>query len=294
MILFMSFSADVKGELANYWPRSQCCRVAETYGLLLFCKSFREKSIVFQTDIPEIAARFIKLLDRACGINATLLKSDGKALTVKVEQANDRKTLVERFNSHKIDEAFFCCEQCKNAFIRGAFISCGTVSNPSKEYDLEFIMNDENISWHFSLLLKTFGIDPKITERAGANIVYLKESENIEDILTLMEAINSSLEVMNVKIYKNFRNKANRITNCETANISKTVRAAVDQLTAINLLEKKGALSSLPKELYEAAILRRDNGDLPLSELAAILGISRSGINHRLQRIILIAKELKK
>ena len=290
----MSFSADVKMELANYWPRSQCCRVAETYGLLLFCKFFSEKNIVFTTEIPEIAARFIKLLDRTCKVKATFIKSDGKALTVTVEEANERKMLAERFNSRKIEEAFFSCDQCKNAFIRGAFISCGTVSNPSKEYDLEFIIDDENISWQFSLLLKTFQIDPKITERAGANIVYLKESENIEDILTLMEAINSSLEVMNVKIYKNFRNKANRITNCETANISKTVRASVDQLTAINLLEKKGILTSLPKELYEAAILRRDNEDLALSELAAILGISRSGINHRLQRIILIAKELKK
>ncbi|OJU15743.1 MAG: DNA-binding protein WhiA [Clostridiales bacterium 43-6] len=289
----MSFSQNVKKELTTYWPKSRCCKIAEIYGLLLFCKRFDAHSILFHTDLEDVALRLMKLLSLLFSIHAEVLKKEGKTIVVTVPKEADRKALTGLFRKTGIDLSLLECGSCKQSFVRGAFFSCGTVIDPSKEYDLEFKISDEQLSWDFSLLLKEFSIDPKITERTGSTIIYIKESENIEDILTLMEAPNSSLEVMNVKILKTFRNKANRITNCETANIGKTVNAAAQQLAAITLLQETGHLENLSPELKAVANARLENEDAPLSELAQMVGVSRSGINHRLQKLITIAEEIK-
>ena len=175
----------------------------------------------------------------------------------------------------------------------GAFLSCGQVSDPGKEYHLEFVAGSETAAFGLLQLLRELGFDPKLIDRGSGFVVYLKDSENVEDLLTYMGAPGAALQVMDVKIVKTVRNKANRITNCENANIGKTVSASVAQLTAIERLEQAGRLSGLSPELQETAAARREHPDLALSELAALLGVSRSGVNHRLKKLTELAAEEK-
>ena len=181
-------------------------------------------------------------------------------------------------------------------FIGGMFLSCGSLTDPNKDYHMEFVFNSIEMCNFFGLLLiENFDITPKQTERKKSQVVYIKESENIEDMLTLMGAQKSAIEIMNIKIYKDIRNKINRAVNCDNANIEKSLRAAERQIADIELIEKTAGLDSLPDDLREIAELRLENPDFNLKELGQALSvpISRSGANHRLERISKIAEEIK-
>ena len=183
-----------------------------------------------------------------------------------------------------------------SAFVAAAFLCCGTITNPQREYNLEFLSVRYNLILDFEALLMGHGFAPKHTRRQGSNVLYLKASEQIEDLLTLIGAPKSSLELMEVKIVKEVRNRVNRKTNCETANITKTVEAALEQIAAIRLIESSCGIQALDEDLRELARLRLENPDLSLRELGQALQtpISRSGVNHRLRRILMFAQELGK
>ena len=184
---------------------------------------------------------------------------------------------------------------CLSAFIAGAFLSCGTVSDPKKDYHLEFSVPYYNLSKSlFTLFCEIDELTPKYTNRKGYNIVYFKESESIEGCLYLMGATDSMYDVMNIKIVKDFRNRANRQANCETANINKMVNAVAVQLAAIEKIWKTKGKGFLEESLQSVAQLRYDNPDSSLAELASLYPgkISKSGINHRLKKITEIANSL--
>ena len=181
-------------------------------------------------------------------------------------------------------------------FLAGAFLACGSIIDPNKEYHLEFVTPYYNLSNDLQDILLLIGVTAKRSERKGVHVLYIKESENIEDILTFMGAIKSSLEIMNIKILKDVRNKANRIANCDSANIEKTVNASAKQVEDINLIEKNGSFSELSDDLREIAEIRLEYPELSLRELGQMLKnpIGRSGANHRMKKISQIADNIRK
>lgn len=294
----MSFSSQVKDELCLVRP-SGCCKTAALYGLLLFGRSFTSENLSLQTEHEAVADRYASLLRQVCGVAPVTVRSGGRRelWTVSLPGEADRRRTLHHFNHSvkdiqlRIREKWVERECCAGAFIRGAFLACGSLTDPQKDYHLEFLVPHLPLASDFMALLTGRGLSPRMIMRGSSAVIYFKESDHIEDLLTIMGATNSTLELMNIKIYKNVRNKVNRITNCETANLTKTVNAAVAQLDAIERLEASGRLQTLPPELQEAAALRRDNPELSLSELCALCEkpITRSGFNHRLRKLVDLA-----
>ena len=192
----------------------------------------------------------------------------------------------ESKGSLKINHSNFDCENCQKAFLAGAFLSCGTVSDPNKDYHLEFTVPFLNLSKSLVTLLGEIDFSPKTANRKGYNIVYFKDSEAIEDCLYIMGASSSMFDMMNVEIVKDLRNKANRTANCEAANIERTVKASREQSAAIEKIEEKKGLDFLKPDLKDMALLRQENPEASLAELSKISGLSRSGVNHRLKKIV--------
>lgn len=299
----MSFSSRLKDELCSIRP-SGCCRLAECYGMLMFSRSFSFEHISILTENEQVAARYASLLKLCEDVTAVTTRSgaDKEYLAVSVAGSADRAKIMHSFghtkseSTLKITESFVAKDCCAGAFVRGAFLAGGSMSDPNKEYHLEFFVSDSAAADELLRLLISCGFKPGRTERASACVLYFKGSDQIEDLLTFMGAGNTTLEIMNIKIYKDFRNLANRRANCELANIGKTVSAAAPQLKAIRYLADSGLLQELPDELKEAAALRLEHPELSLRDLAAMThdGVSRSGFNHRLTKLKKIAEEEEK
>ena len=296
----MSFSMQVKDELVKTEYEAACCKKSLLYGMCIFGKSFSAGSVSLQTENEHVAELYANLLKELFNINYTVKKSPkGRNITVSVSEKSDAAKLFKSFGhegagSLKINHSNFDCESCVKAFTAGAFLSCGTISTPEKDYHLEFTVPYLNLSKSLMTLIEEMELKPKYTYRHGYNIVYFKESESIEDCLYLMGASDAMFEMMNVKIVKDFRNMANRKANCETANITRMVNAVAGQIQAIHKIWNKKGKEYLPENLEILAELRYENPDLSLSELAQMCNpsLSRSGVNHRLKRIIDIAAEL--
>lgn len=297
----MSFSLDVKNELVKIEYEKNCCKKSLLYGMALFSKSFSYSSVTFQSENKASAMLFKKLLKELCNVSVPLTVSpSGKNFTLDITDKQVCSRLMNYFGhasyetSLRINFSNFACQTCHNAFLAGVFLSCGTVSSPEKDYHLEFTVSYHNLSKSLMTLLQELELEPKLSHRNGYNVVYFKDSEAIEDCLYIMGASSSMFDMMNVKIVKEIRNSANRRANCETANIGKTVNAAAEQLEAIVKIKKKKGLASLSKPLREMAEIRYENPDLSLNELAELFNppLSKSGVNHRLKRIVEIAKEL--
>ncbi len=296
----MSFSMQVKDELVKTEYEAACCKKSLLYGMCIFGKSFSAGSVSLQTEHEHVAELYANLLKELFNINYTVKKSPkGRNITVSVSEKSDAAKLFKSFGhegagSLKINHSNFDCESCVKAFTAGAFLSCGTISTPEKDYHLEFTVPYLNLSKSLMTLIEEMELKPKYTYRHGYNIVYFKESESIEDCLYLMGASDAMFEMMNVKIVKDFRNMANRKANCETANITRMVNAVAGQIQAIDKIWNKKGKEYLPENLEILAELRYENPDLSLSELAQMCNpsLSRSGVNHRLKRIIDIAAEL--
>lgn len=296
----MSFSSDVKNELCEIRP-SGCCKNAECYGVLLFGRAFSTSAVSILTEHEAVASRYLKLLRLSCSVSGEVVRQGSRRemLLVSVPNEADRIKILRQFGHSpkdlqlRIHNGVLGRECCNGAFIRGAFLACGSIADPNKDYHLEFLIPHMRLANDFIQLLSAHGLSPRLVMRGSSPVVYFKESDNIEDLLTLMNATNHTLELMNIKIYKDVRNKINRITNCETANLTKTVNAAVAQLEAIRKLTKTGELQKLPPELQEAAALREEHPELSLSELCRLYDgrITRSGLNHRLRRLIELASD---
>ena len=295
----MSFSSQVKDELIKTEYEEACCKKALLYGMCIFGKSFSESSVSLQTENKNIAGLYAGLLKELFNIECSVKESPkGRNVLVSIKEKSDAAKLFKAFGhgggSLKINHSNLYCENCANAFTAGAFLSCGTISSPEKDYHLEFTVPYLNLSKSLFTLLEEKELKPKYTYRNGYNVVYFKESEAIEDCLYLMGASDAMFEMMNVKIVKDFRNKANRQANCETANINRMVNAVSVQIQAIEKIWSVKGKNFLPENLEKLAALRYDNPDLSLAELAEACDppLSRSGVNHRLKKIVDISKEL--
>lgn len=302
----MSFSFSVKAEITKSISNKQKSKAC-LYGMLMFCKTFSPTQITLQTENLIVAELFKKLVGQATNdlnavtIYTTIKRNNISLYSLKVEKPSRRKALFDYYNleflkqPRRVDKTKIEKEKYLSCFVAGAFLTCGSVNDPLKEYHFEFVIPTLDLCNDLGQLLLDFGILGKHTERKTSQIVYIKESENIEDLLTFMGAPKSALEIMNVKILKDVRNKINRAVNCDSANIEKTLNAAEKQIADIELIDKKIGFSSVSEDLREIAELRLENPEWTLKELGENVNppISRSGANHRLARIAKIADGLK-
>lgn len=306
----MSFSSEVKKELCRDTPLDSCCRKAECYGLLLFGRGFSRTSVSVRAASRPAAHRAARRIAEVTGcivdISPFLLRrrENTDSFLVTVEGDDPRWMVLDCFGhrgdeiSLRINRANLENDCCPGAFLRGAFLSCGTVSDPQKDYHLEFVVPYSNLAKDLSALIgeiPELDLQPGLASRRGSYVVYIKGSERVADLITYMGAGNAAMELMQAKMLKEVRNNVNRKTNFETANIEKTAQASAAQVLAIEKILRSGAgISILPEELQELALLRSRNPELSLRELGETLSepLSRSGVNHRLQRIVEIAENL--
>ncbi len=301
----MSFSQDVKEELCSVIT-DRDKEYACLYGMLLFCRRFGADEILFQTENKLAADMFLRLSDKVIGRKniveaAESPKKNGVILySLRIAEERDREEIIFRFRIssrtliHRIQEDIIDNNNVF-AFIAGAFLSCGSITEPLKEYHLEFAVPFEELCADLKNVLERLGINSKYVERKGLYVLYFKGSEDIEDMLTLMGATHCSIELMNVKILKDVRNKANRIANCDAANIERTLKASEKQIEDILYIIDAGAFDDLTPELRNMAELRVENPDVSLKELGEMLDkpVGRSGANHRLQKLMQIAQQLR-
>lgn len=204
--------------------------------------------------------------------------------------------LTGREPSLRINPAVFACEACFYHFLSAAFLCCGTVADPAREYSLEFVGSRRNLMADLEAQLSGRGFEPRRAQRRSAQVLYFKASEQVEDLLTAMGATSASLAVMEEKVYKELRNKANRITNCENANIDKIVAASGSALDAVRILRDNQCYETLPEELKAVARLREEYPEYSLAELGRLLEppLSRAGVCHRMKRLTGLAEEISK
>jgi DNA-binding protein WhiA len=312
----MSFSAKVKGEIGRYTNLTKSEALAEISAIMkvggTLGFSGRGLSFKITTENPASARVIFTILKEYFAIHSKLmvkksasLKKNNIYMVVISEEMGVRDLLSETgilkevdgvmSLDYGIDKSIFDSEEEKKAYIRGAFLGGGSISNPEKTYHLEFVTHNEDYATDLSKVINSFGLKSKVIQRKSSFIIYIKEGEQIVDLLNIMGAHSSLLELENIRIIKEMRNNVNRLVNCETANLSKTVNAAVRQVESIKLIQSQIGLKRLPQNLREIAELRLNYPDESLKELGEMLDppVGKSGVNHRLRKIEKIASELK-
>lgn len=297
----ISFSNEVRKEISlsiNDKDKQFAC----LYGMLMFSRSLDSKHICFQTESRIAADVFSQLFSNVFRTTVKCQSSVRRGGTDFFSfEITDREVIRSIYNTYHIIENIrtidseIIATNSLGVFTAGVFLACGSVNDPSKEYHLEFSVPEEMLAEELRILLADIGVNAGMVVRRGQHIVYIKDSESIEDTLTFIGAQQCTLELMNVKIYKDVRNKANRIANCDAANIDKVVNAAMKQIEDIKLIEQVSGLDSLTAELREVAELRLENIDMSLQEIGENLTepISRSGVNHRFRKLAKIAESLR-
>ena len=302
----LSFSAAAKEEICRSFPSHHCCALAQCFGILLFCNSFGAEGIKIITESREFAYILPKLFKKAFDVefdSFPSLAAPGKLVfqiweTEKIEQImaafgfSPRDTLSLHINLPIVEN-----ECCKNAFLRGAFLAGGSVTDPGKGYHMELTTTHFSVSRECNVLMQdVIGFYPKTAARNGAQVLYLKQSDQIADFLTFLGAPVASMGILEARLEKELNNKVNRRCNCDDANTSKVVEAAQEQLAAIRVLSELGLLETLPAKLKQAAQARQNNPAASLSELAAMMdpAITKPAMNSRMKKLVQLAKEAAK
>lgn len=298
----MTFSAQVKQELCRQALSRRCCAQAEAYGVLLFCNTFHSRQVRIITESSQLKRRLPALFRKAFRLEFDQLPAEKGKGTFLIENPEKLQLVFSTFGldadsavSIHVNFAHLEEEHCQVAFLRGAFLAGGSVTDPMKGYHLELATSHYHVGREVPALLREVGFSPKATVRKGNYITYFKQSDHIEDFLTKIGAPVSAMAVMTAKLERDLRGSVNRRVNCDAANLDKVVAAAQSQIEAIRRLEEAGALSTLPARLREAAQLRVDNPELTLSELAGMCDppVSKSALNHRLRRLVEHAEQVK-
>ncbi len=299
----LSFSGNAKAELCRSLPQKHCCALAECFGILLFCNSFSADSVKIITESRELAQLLPKLFRKAFGVSFDAfpsMEAKGK-LTFQILDKDKIAEIMTAFGfdpedtvSLHINLAAVEEDCCKTAFLRGAFLAGGSVTDPLKGYHLEIATTHQSVAREgYALIQEVLGFDPKSASRGGGQVLYFKSSDQISDFLAFLGASLSAMNVMETRLEKELNNKVNRRCNCDDANTSKVVEAAQEQLSAIRSLRMRGLLDSLPPKLLQAATAREKNPELSLTELAALMEppITKPAMNHRLKKLVQMAKE---
>lgn len=310
----MSFSFETKNELCKLPVQKLCCARAEAYGILLYCNTFNSTEVRIITANPNFAARLPKLFYRAFNLRFDRLPdADARSAAAEGEgqfgkmvfQITDRRKLDHIINLLGYDPrqnlvlhinfAMLEEECCRAAFLRGIFFAGGSITDPLKRYHLELTTSHLQASHELEALLRDSGYPPKALARSGSFITYFKQSDQIEDFLTLIGAPVAAMNVMSAKLEKDLRNSVNRRLNCDSANLDKAVLAAQEQLEAIRNLRAAEVLETLPDKLQQTAKLREKYPELTLSELAEEFDppVTKSCLNHRLRKLMDLAKTMR-
>lgn len=311
----MSFSGNVKEELAKQFSKSRHCQIAELAAIFLFegkVVTGKNPVLLITTENIRVAKKSYTLLKHAFQIESEMSTRDtggghrghtyqiticGEEKIKKILQAIHLLDIEGRpvENDGLVDGLIVQKDCCKRAFLRGAYLCAGSMSDPEKAYHFEIVCTGEKKARQLSEIMNHFGVESKVVLRKKNHIVYLKEGEQIVDVLNVMEAYRCLMEFENIRIVKEMRNSVNRQVNCETANINKTVNAAVRQIEDIRLIMDRNGLTSLPQPLQEMAEVRLENPDAPLKELGLLFTppIGKSGVNHRLRKLSELADRIR-
>ena len=302
----LSFSAAAKAEVCRNIPGKRCCALAECFGVLLFCNCFTGENIRIITESREFANLLPKLFqkafymdfdiqpepDAAGKLNFQITDPDKIADIMEWYGFDPEDTLSMHINLAVIEE-----DCCKAAFLRGAFLAGGSVTDPSKGYHLELNTTHQSVAREgYSLIHEALGFAPKSAARGGGQVLYIKQSDLISDCLTYLGAPVAAMGIMEAKLEKELNNNVNRRCNCDDANISKVVEAAQEQLNAIQILQAYNLYDNLPAKLKQAAVAREKNPEASLTELAAMMEppITKPAMNHRLKKLVQMAQEAEK
>ena len=287
----MSFSSEVKEELAKHISPARHCRMAELAAMINYCGQYGRDSegnytIGFQMENEAARRKGFTLLQKTYNIdtNAAIGEEQMQDFLSKTGSLNEPVSHLLIKNS--------CCQR---AFLRGAFLSIGSISDPQKGYHMEFVCSSEEKARQLQSVIQGFDIDAKIVLRKKYYVVYLKEGSGIVDLLNVCEAHVSLMKLENLRILKEMRNSINRRVNCEAANITKTVNAAARQIEDIEYIRDHYGFRNLPENLRQMAEVRLENPDAPLKELGGYLDppVGKSGVNHRLRKLSELAERIR-
>ena len=298
-----SFSSAARAEICRELPHKHCCAKAQCFGILLFCNSFQDDGIKIITESREFACILPKLFKKAFDLDFDSypsLASSGK-LVFLIRDPEKLSEIMEAFGfsaggtlALHVNYPIVEEECCKVSFLRGAFLAGGSVTDPGKGYHLELATTHHSVARETELLVReVMDFAPKTASRGGAQVLYLKQSEQISDFLTCLGAPVAAMGIMEARLEKELNNKVNRRCNCDDANTSKVVEAAQEQLGVIRTLRERGILEGLPEKLKQAAYAREQNPSASLSELAAMMEppITKPAMNNRMKKLAAIAKE---
>ena len=299
----MSFSSEVKQELLKQYSKARHCQLAELAAIVAMEGHIDENgSLYIYTDNSAVVEKYSMLIKKLFQLDVT------RALTKEVtEKILTALKLTENLAIASLLESEYSLQGvavnglllqntcCKRAFLRGVFLASGSISDPRKSYHFEIVCHTKAQAEQIKEILEFFEGEPKIVRRNQRYVLYLKEGSQIVDSLNVMEAYVSLMNLENIRIEKEMRNSINRQVNCETANINKTVTAAVRQIQDIELIRDTGGLERLPENLYEMAVCRLENPDTPLKDLGQLLDppVGKSGVNHRLRKLSQLADQLR-
>lgn len=314
----MSFSGQVKEELSQVTPGARHCQLAELAAIFEFCGYIRVAEggrpvIGIVTDSKTISIKCFTLLKKTFNIytGVSVRKSGRQSKNMTYElRVEDTRKVKEILMALKLwdDVNGMCADMssgvnalllkkdcCRRAYLRGVYLTIGSMSNPEKGYHLEFVCDKEEQSGHLIGVLAEFGIEAKEVIRKRYHVVYIKDGEAIVDMLNIMGAHVALMELENTRIYKEIRNSINRRVNCEAANINKTVSAATKQVEDILYIKEHMGFDKLPVTLKEMALVRLENSDTALKELGELLDppVGKSGVNHRLRKLSELADRLR-
>ena len=314
----MSFSSDVKKELTTLPAGKKCCQLALVAGFLRFAGSITlgrgGMGVRVSTESPAVARLFIRITKDYFGARTSLSvdssmlpRSKGHSYELSITPEMNAEGILREtgivsvregsnYITDGLDQEIIRKRCCKKACLRGIFLAAGMVSDPAKPYHLEISCASSIMAADVRKLVNSFGLRSKVAPRRNRYIVYIKDSEQISDFLGIIGASAELFKFENVRITKDMKATANRISNCENANLQRSVNAAQKHITDIKYIDEMRGLSSLPEKLRTTAQLRIDNPELPLAELAEIHqpSIAKSGLNHRLARLSEIADKIRK
>ena len=314
-VFFMSFSVVTKNELARVIGPRRCCWLAELAALIKMDGSIqisgKKLAVSVVTENAAVARKLLTLVKKLFGLYTEVmvqrkvrLKKNNIYLVRIPPQPGVEKILAQmgmwneknRLPDNRLKNRLLSKPCCRKAYLRGGFLGGGSVSNPEGTYHLEIISNDAEHAEEINAIMNEMGLGAKISIRKNWYVVYLKESDQIVKCLNIMGAHDALLNFENIRIYKDMRNQVNRLVNCETANLSKTVNAAMRQIENIKHIQATIGLDSLPPALREAARLRLKHTDISLKELGEMMQppVGKSGVNHRMRKLEEISNKLRR